>query len=118
MQITGHKTRNVFEAYNIVSLEDMKRALKKQEQGLAKQSDKKPPIDDRRKFYQKEGVTQIYTDFRTLIPVEGDVDEQKQRPLKEIIDEIVEDPKGRKVSQADSEGKWKTKRDSDPYSDD
>jgi len=110
MQITGHKTRNVFEAYNIVSVEDMKRALKKQEQGLAKQSDKKPAVGDKKKYYEKEGVTQIYP-VAYVLPVEGDVDDENQRPFREVVDEIVEEHNRKIGLKADSEGEEKVSED-------
>jgi integrase len=114
MQITGHKTRNVFEAYNIVSAEDMKRALKKQEEGLAKQSDKRPEVSEKQKYYEDEGVTQIYPGAAYLLKVEGEIEEVpegERRPFREVIDEIVEEYESKKGIIADSEGEEKVSED-------
>jgi len=96
MQITGHKTRNVFEAYNIVSLEDMKRALKNQEAGLKKQSAKKPVPSKKGKFFKKEGITKLYDGQEYVLEVEGEEEpegEGKRRPFTEVLAEIVEEYK-------------------------
>lgn len=96
MQITGHKTRNVFEAYNIVSLDDMKRAIKNQEAALKKQSDKKPVPSKKGKFFKKEGITKIHDGQAYVLEVEGEEEpegEGKSRPLTEVIAEIVDEYK-------------------------
>ena len=118
MQITGHKTRNIFEAYNIVSVEDMKRALKKQEQGLAKQSDKRPAVGDKKKYYEKEGVTQMYPAATYVLPVEGDVEEENQRSFREVMDEIVEKHKSKQSAVEISEDKKKSSETGEPDTDD
>jgi integrase len=102
MQITGHKTRNVFEAYNIVSIEDMKRALKNQEAGLKKQSAKKPVPSKKGKFFKKEGITKIHDGQAYVIPIEGKEEPEEEaepRTLQELLAEIKEEKKRKKDSQ-------------------
>jgi integrase len=97
MQITGHKTRKVFEAYNIVSVEDMRRAIKRQEEGLNRQSDTKPLDTDKPKIFEGVGIIKTYPGKGYIIPIKGDMDPEAEgtRPSDEVMAEIVEEYKNK-----------------------
>jgi len=80
MAITGHRTRSVFERYNIVSDTDLRQAVEKQQAYLDGLSTEKPiskPMDEPR-------------DWQTIIlEIEDEIEANgKGRPLKEVLEEL------------------------------
>ena len=68
-------------------------------------------VGDKKKYYEKEGVTQIYPAATYVLPVEGDAEDGNHRPFSEVKDEMVEENKRKIGPKADSEGEEKISED-------